>query len=200
MSKKQKKIKEKIEREKKEIIKLKDFELEEILKENKEKSKQEITKIKSLKEIKPIDLDTFQEFLQISNKLSPPVLNKIETFQEIINLEKGIENESSTNPDKETKENIGNYVINSPNYSSNIDEINSQDKEYQPAPGPPILGLRETFRESPRSPLLNFGNKKTTDKKKNQSEFIDMGFTRSQKIRDTLPFEEDEKKYEEFRP
>lgn len=88
-----KKIKEDNSRNKKKVtIKLNDFELEEILKENKEKSKQEITKTKSLKEIKQIDVDTFQEFFYPRSKFTAPVLNQIEQFQETISLEQGVSN------------------------------------------------------------------------------------------------------------
>jgi hypothetical protein len=83
-------------KEKKKIIKLNTFELEEILKERTKKSevnKKEIKpKTKSLKEIKPINVDTFQNFFYPRSKFTAPVLNQIEQSQEIINLERGISN------------------------------------------------------------------------------------------------------------
>lgn len=201
MPKKSKVKKIKPGKKKKEKIKLNELKLEELLKQEEEKDAEEKIakkKISSLKEIQPIDLDDFQGFLEVSEKSSAPVLNKVRGAEDTINLESEIENTSSRNPDTEQMENTTQYAVNVPNYSA-IQEDNSQNEQYEPQIGPPILNLREQFVESPENLLLNFGNKRASDRKRRRG-VVDAEFTRSEIIKDTRPFDEDRKKYEEFRP
>ncbi len=98
-----KRIKKEMKNPKKDNLKNKkekDEELEEILEEVKEdeKSRKDLKpKIKSLKEIKQIDVDTFQDFFSPRSRFTAPVLNQIGQFQETVSLEQGVSSSPTVN-------------------------------------------------------------------------------------------------------
>jgi len=93
-------------------------------------------KKKSLKKIKPIDLDTFQEFLQMPDELTSPVLEQVEQAPETTTLEQwastGSPTQTQNNEEDPFKYSAGNSEEDTKKYMASNSQITSEAAGFDP--------------------------------------------------------------------
>jgi len=106
---------------------------------------------KSLKKIKPIDVDTFEEFFDTTPKSTAPVLDQVEQAQEVITLEQGVEAgpapATSTNSDDPFKYDIGSKREEKQTYIASSSHMTSETTRFDPT---------KIGREKPQTPEVGF--------------------------------------------